>query len=54
MSLFGNNIQKIITINSTAALHFPKEKIEIYTGKTSSEVVNTARDDLLELIKEGD
>lgn len=50
MSLFDNNIEKIITINSTAALHFPKEKIEIYMGETSSEEVNDARDKLLQLL----
>lgn len=53
MSLFDNKISKIITINSTAALHFPIDKIEVYSGNISSEVVVQARTDLLKLINEG-
>lgn len=54
MGLFENKIEKIITINSTAALHFPKEKIEIWNVETSSEVVNNATKDLLKLLNIGD
>lgn len=49
--LMGIKIGKIITISSTAVLHFPANEIETYWGDINSKYVEESREVLKDLIK---
>ena len=52
MELIGIEINDVYTINSTAAFNFKNSNIHVFTGKSSSKVINDANEVIISLLEE--
>ena len=52
MELIGIEINDVYTINSTAAFNFKNSNIHVFTGKSSSKVINDAKEVMISLLEE--
>lgn len=54
MELIGINVNDVYTINTTAVLNFKNSNIHVFTGESSSKIINDAQKVIISLLKEND